>query len=79
MTSKMQLPLLITVTDNGAGVPDELMDHLFDAFVTSKLKGTGFKPALVAKMINDHSGVIEFDSVPRKNHISGNATQSGET
>ena len=24
---KMQLPLLITVTDNGAGVPDELMDH----------------------------------------------------
>ena len=30
MTSKMQLPLL-AVTDNGAGVPDELMDHLFDA------------------------------------------------
>ena len=66
MTSKMQLPLRITVTDNGMGVPDELVDHLFDAFVTSKSKGTGLGLALVAKMINDHSGVIEFDSMPGK-------------
>ncbi len=66
MTSKMQLPLLITITDNGVGVPEELKDHLFDAFVTSKLKGTGLGLALVAKMINDHSGVIEFESMTGK-------------
>lgn len=66
MTTKMQLPLLITVTDNGSGVPDELADNLFEAFVTSKLKGTGLGLALVAKMINDHSGVIEFESIPGK-------------
>ena len=79
MTSKMQLPLLITVTDNGSGVPDELVDHLFDAFVTSKLKGTGLGLALVAKMINDHSGVIEFDSVPGKTTFRVMLPKAGET
>ncbi len=79
MTSKMQLPLLITVTDNGVGVPDELMDHLFDAFVTSKLKGTGLGLALVAKMINDHSGVIEFESVPGKTTFRVMLPKAGET
>ncbi len=78
MTSKMQLPLLITVTDNGSGVPDELMDHLFDAFVTSKLKGTGLGLALVAKMINDHSGVIEFDSEPGKTTFRVMLPKAGE-
>ena len=59
-------------------MPDELVDHLFDAFVTSKLKGTGLGLALVAKIINDHSGVIEFDSVPGKTTFRVMLPKAGE-
>jgi two-component system nitrogen regulation sensor histidine kinase GlnL len=37
---------------------------LFDAFVTTKAKGSGLGLALVAKMVDDHGGIIEFDSQP---------------
>lgn len=62
----MSLPLVVSVQDNGEGIPEDLRPHLFDAFVTSKLNGTGLGLALVAKIIGDHAGVIEFDSQPRR-------------
>ena len=43
---------------------DEIRAHLFDAFVTNKPTGTGLGLALVAKIIDDHGGAIEFDSEP---------------
>ncbi len=62
--ARVNLPLVVSVRDNGRGVPDELRTHLFDAFVTNKPTGTGLGLALVAKIINDHGGAIEFDSEP---------------
>lgn len=62
--ARVNLPLVVSVRDNGSGVPDEMRAHLFDAFVTSKPTGTGLGLALVAKIINDHGGAIEFDSAP---------------
>ena len=59
-----QLPLVVTVQDNGPGIPEALHSTLFDAFVTTKAKGTGLGLALVAKMVDDHGGIIEFDSQP---------------
>lgn len=61
-TERTHLPLVITVQDNGPGIPPELQDTLFDPFVTSKPRGTGLGLAVVAKMVGDHGGVIEFDS-----------------
>jgi two-component system nitrogen regulation sensor histidine kinase GlnL len=63
---RMNLPLEICVIDNGSGVPDDLQSHLFDPFVTTKPGGTGLGLALVAKIIGDHGGIIECDSIPRK-------------
>jgi two-component system nitrogen regulation sensor histidine kinase GlnL len=63
---RRQLPLMVSVADNGAGIPEELRPHLFDPFVTTKRNGTGLGLALVAKVIGDHGGAIEFDSQPRR-------------
>ncbi len=64
--TRLPLPLLVSVQDNGDGIPEDLRTNLFDAFVTTKVNGTGLGLALVAKIIGDHGGVIEFDSQPRR-------------
>ncbi|MEM8812913.1 MAG: nitrogen regulation protein NR(II) [Pseudomonadota bacterium] len=63
---KVSLPLEVTVADNGKGVPNELLPHLFDPFVTTKNHGSGLGLALVAKIIGDHGGIIECDTNPGK-------------
>lgn len=64
-TTKTSLPLEICIKDNGPGIPRELEDCLFDPFVTSKTNGSGLGLALVAKLIGDHGGVIEYDGSGR--------------
>jgi two-component system, NtrC family, nitrogen regulation sensor histidine kinase GlnL len=63
--TRVSLPLEFCVKDNGPGVPDDLMPHLFDPFVTTKPTGSGLGLALVAKIIGDHGGIIECESQPR--------------
>jgi two-component system nitrogen regulation sensor histidine kinase GlnL len=65
-TEYIDLPLEITVRDNGAGIPDDIKSCLFDPFVTTKQNGTGLGLALVAKIIDDHGGMIDVDSAPRR-------------
>ncbi|MEP9378957.1 nitrogen regulation protein NR(II) [Aquabacter sp. CN5-332] len=65
-SSRVSLPLEFCVKDNGKGVPEDLLPHLFDPFVTTKPTGTGLGLALVAKLIGDHGGIVECDSQPRR-------------
>lgn len=65
-SARVSLPLEFCVRDNGPGVPEDLMPHLFDPFVTTKPTGTGLGLALVAKIVGDHGGIIECDSQPRR-------------
>ena len=64
--TRVSLPLEFCVKDNGPGVPEDLLPHLFDPFVTTKPTGSGLGLALVSKIIGDHGGIIECESQPRR-------------
>lgn len=55
---------LITVTDNGPGVPDELRDRVFDPYFTTRASGTGLGLAIVKKIVLEHGGSIDLESAP---------------
>lgn len=65
-SDRLALPLEIGIRDNGPGVPSDLLPHLFDPFVTTKAQGSGLGLALVAKVVGDHGGIVECESVPRR-------------
>ncbi len=58
----VSLPLEFCVIDNGGGIAEDIKNIIFEPFVTSKSGGTGLGLALVAKIIEDHGGVIECDT-----------------
>ena len=64
--TRVALPLEFCLRDNGPGVPEDLLPHLFDPFVTTKPSGSGLGLALAAKIIGDHGGIIECESQPRR-------------
>ena len=65
-SQRLNLPLMVAIQDNGPGIPDDLKDHLFDPFVTTKAEGSGLGLSLVAKIVGDHGGLIGFESEPRR-------------
>ncbi|MBV9735744.1 MAG: PAS domain-containing protein [Acidisphaera sp.] len=64
LASRLDLPLVVAVRDNGPGIPEDIRRHLFEPFVSSKPTGSGLGLALVAKILGDHGGLIEVDSRP---------------
>ena len=57
--------VLITITDNGPGIPAEITKTLFEPFVTKqKNGGTGLGLAIVKQFINAHGGEIWVENAP---------------
>ena len=57
--------VLIAVEDNGAGIPEKILQRLFDVFFSTKgSQGTGLGLAVTKKIIDEHGGKIEAQSTP---------------
>jgi signal transduction histidine kinase len=54
--------LEILVCDNGAGVPAEIRDQLFQPFVSRRPDGTGLGLAIVAKIMQAHGGSARLEA-----------------
>ena len=50
--------VVITVEDNGVGIPEEMYDRIFEPNFTSKNSGMGLGLTMVRKMVEDYKGEI---------------------
>ncbi|OVE73480.1 hypothetical protein BVX94_03810 [bacterium B17] len=64
--------VLIKVTDEGGGIPPEILDHITDSFFTTKVEtgGTGLGLAISSRIVSDHGGELLFDSQLNKGTIA---------
>ena len=56
--------VIITVQDEGVGIPAEDLDRLFEPFHGSFAKGSGLGLAIVHRIVNDYNGEIHVSSRP---------------
>ncbi len=59
-----QASIVVTVCDDGPGVAPEILNHLFEPFVTSKERGTGLGLAVSHRIVREHYGTIMVDRSP---------------
>jgi two-component system, NtrC family, nitrogen regulation sensor histidine kinase GlnL len=55
--------IMVHIIDNGPGVPENLRDKIFYPLVSGRDGGTGLGLSLAQNFINQHLGVVEFESV----------------
>jgi two-component system nitrogen regulation sensor histidine kinase GlnL len=59
-----RLVLRVEIEDDGQGIPEEMQDRIFFPMVSGRAGGTGLGLAIAQEMVNQHGGLIEFESRP---------------
>ena len=54
----------ISFTDQGEGIPEDLLEKIWDPYFTTKEKGTGLGLGIVKNIIDAHEGTIQIDKIP---------------
>ena len=57
--------VVVSVEDNGRGLPDSARERLTEPYVTTREKGTGLGLAIVKKIMEDHNGDVTLEAAPR--------------
>ena len=68
---KQARTVAIVLRDTGKGIPEELMEKIFQPFFTTKGKGTGLGLAVSKRIVEEHGG-----SIAVSNNVSGGVTFS---
>ena len=58
--ARLSVPIELCIVDDGPGPPPEIIEHLFEPFVSSKSSGRGLGLALVDKLVRDNGGIVQF-------------------
>jgi signal transduction histidine kinase len=56
--------VLVTVSDDGPGIPDDIRERIFEPFVTTKIQGTGLGLAITKRIVTAHHGGIQVNTFP---------------
>jgi signal transduction histidine kinase len=56
--------VVLEVSDNGTGIAEEERRRIFDVFYSTRKGGTGLGLAIVERIVRNHDGELELDSVP---------------
>lgn len=56
----------VSVSDTGCGIPEDQLNRIFAPFFTTKTKGSGLGLMIVQRIVRDHGGRIDLESVPNK-------------
>jgi PAS domain S-box-containing protein len=54
----------LSFSDNGCGFPEQLMQHAFEPYVTTKTRGTGLGLSIVRKIVEEHQGTVSIANNP---------------
>ncbi|MCP5149384.1 MAG: HAMP domain-containing protein [Ectothiorhodospiraceae bacterium] len=54
----------VRVRDHGPGFPADIVDRVFEPYVTTKTKGTGLGLAIVKKIVEEHGGTVRAENEP---------------
>lgn len=52
----------LIVSDTGSGIPQEMLNRIFEPFYTTKEKGSGLGLMIVQRIVRDHGGRIQLES-----------------
>jgi signal transduction histidine kinase len=59
----------IAVIDRGSGIERKNLENIFNPFFTTKSDGVGFGLAICAKIVDEHGGRIDVESVPGEGSV----------
>lgn len=54
----------VSISDNGKGIPEDLREHIFEPFFSTKSEGTGLGLAISKQIVTAHQGSITVDTFP---------------
>jgi signal transduction histidine kinase len=57
---------LLRIADQGIGIPDEILDKIFDLYFTTKIGGSGIGLAMTYRILQLHHGSVEVQSRQRR-------------
>ena len=55
--------LELKIRDHGPGIPENMLNKLFEPYATNKIKGTGLGLAIVKKIIEEHHGIVWAENI----------------